>query len=203
MKKRFQFDWGAREEQENIRKWFFIFGCEFTLKKNMLLIYVMDFFLLFSFSLSHITSNQSFFSFSHCLPCVWLCMSFFFHPHSLFLSMRYYSYSYTPKIKKKTDEIFSMFLHDSMFSSFLPFCVLCSALLLLLLLSSCILFCTLLCHVAFYIFVVVVVAGNIGPPREVKKTRERINILSLFSMATISISNDERSSQQHCNILGT
>lgn len=155
-------------------------------------------------SLSH--HQQPIFFFFLSLPALRMAVyEFFFHPHSLFLSMRYYSYSYTPKIKKKTDEIFSMFLHDSMFSSFLPFCVLCSALLLLLLLSSCILFCTLLCHVAFYIFVVVVVAGNIGPPREVKKTRERekINILSLFSMATISISNDERSSQQHCNILGT
>lgn len=81
MKKRFQFDWGAREEQENIRKSFFFIRLWVHLEKNMLLIYVMDFFLLFSFSLSHITSNQSFFSFSHCLPaclaygCVWVFFS--------------------------------------------------------------------------------------------------------------------------------
>lgn len=121
MKKRFQFDWGAREEQENIRKSFFFIRLWVHLEKK----YAFDIcngllLALLLLSLSHITSNQSFFSFSHCLPCVWLCMSFFFHPHSLFLSMRYNSYSYTPKIKKKTDEIFSMFLHDSMFSSFLP-----------------------------------------------------------------------------------
>lgn len=133
----------------------------------MLLIYVMDFFFFFFLlfpSLSHIVSNQSFFFFLSlpaCLAC-WLACSVsvpvyeFFPPHSLFLSMRFL-FLYTENKEKKTDEIFSMFLHDSMFSSFLPFCVLFSALLLLLLLllllsSSCILFCTPLCHVAFYIF---------------------------------------------------
>lgn len=129
--KRFQFDWGAREE-ENIRKWFFLFGCEFTLKKyafdicNGLLLLLPA----LSFSLAH--RQQPIFFFlsliACCLPALlagWLalwaclCMSFFLHIRFFY---RCDSYSYTPKIKKKkTDEIFSMFLHDSMFSSFLPF----------------------------------------------------------------------------------